>query len=539
LLRRRSSEHSQEWLCYSRQRLAVSLIALSFFAGCSGYSQPAPPGTVNFLIESAPINLDPRFGADAQSQYLDGLLFDSLVAHDDQMNIIPDLAEKWETPDPLTFIFHLKPGVKFHDGRPLTSADVKYTFDTVLSGIPSPSGLVRSTKRSSFDKITSVDAPDPLTVIFHLREPRASFLWDMVRPDIGIVPKGSGTEMRLHPMGTGPFRFVSMEPDEEVDLDRNADYFAGASNPPDGADGTPVEHVRFRVVPDAVVRALELRKGSADIGGVNSLTADMVNALGREPNLAVADQFGTALTYVSFNFSDPIIAHRGVRQALDYATDRATIIKYLYRGQARIAAGQLPPNHWAADPSIAPRPYDPAQAERLLDAAGFPRGPDGVRLRLTLKTSTDQTARQLGETLADQWKRVGIALDVRSLETATFFSDITHGSFQMYTFRWLGVNNDPSFFEFAFDSANMPPNGANRGHYSNPALDALIAKARVEIDRDKQKAIDWQIQQIIANDEPYLNLWFNDTVCVHRTRVTGVKMSPAGDYNFLENVRLQ
>jgi peptide/nickel transport system substrate-binding protein len=518
------------------------LAATSILTGCGGSSQPTPPGTVNFLIESAPINLDPRFGADAQSQYLDGLLFDSLVMHDDQMNVIPDLAEKWETPDPLTFIFHLKPGVKFHDGRPLTSADVKYTFDTVLSGIPSPSGLVRSTKRSSFDKITSVDAPDPLTVIFHLREPRASFLWDMVRPGIGIVPKGSGTEMRVNPIGTGPFRFVGMTPDEEVDLDRNADYFASAGNPAassGGGGGTLVEHVRFRVVPDAVVRALELRKGSADIGGVNSLTADMVATLGREPDLVAEDQPGTALSYVAFNFNDPIIAHREVRQALDYATDRASIIKYLYRGEAHIAAGQLPPNHWASDPSIAPRPYDLAQAEHLLDAAGFPRGPDGVRLHLALKSSTDQTVRQLGETLADQWKRIGIALDVRPLETATFFSDITHGTFQMYTFRWLGVNNDPSFFEFAFDSANMPPNGANRGHYSNPALDALIARERVEVDRDKQKTLDWQIQQIIANDEPYLNLWFNDTVCVHRTRVTNVRLSPTGDYNFLENVRLQ
>jgi peptide/nickel transport system substrate-binding protein len=520
-------------------RLAAALAALSILAGCSGYSQPAPPGTVNFLIEAAPINLDPRFASDAQSQNLDGLIFSSLVAHDDKMNVIPDLARSWDNPDPLTFIFHLKPGVKFHDGRPLTSADVKYTFDTVLSGTPSPTGMVRSIKRSSFDKIASIDAPDPLTVIFHLREPRASFLWDMVRPGIGIVPNGSGTEIKLHPVGTGPFRFVSMVADEEVDLDRDPDYFRGASDPPDASGGMPVEHVHFRVVPDAIVRALELRKGSADIGGVNSLPPDMVVALGREPDLAVADEPGTALSYVSFNMSDPLIAHREVRQALDYATDRATIIRYLYRGEARIATGQLPPNHWALDPSIAPHPYDPAEAEKLLDAAGFPRGTDGVRLHLTLKSSTDETARLLGETLADQWKKVGVALDVRPLETATMFADIVHGSFQMYTFRWLGVDNDPSFFEFAFSSANMPPNGANRGHYSDPALDALIAKERVEMDHEKRKALDWQMQQVIANDEPYLNLWFNDTVCVYRTRVTNVRPDPAGDYNFLENVRVK
>jgi peptide/nickel transport system substrate-binding protein len=519
--------------------LLGALVGGFILAGCNANSQSAPSGTLNFLIESAPINLDPRFSADAQSQDLDGLLFSSLVAHDDRMNVVPDVAQSWDTPDPLTFIFHLRPGVKFHDGRALTSADVKYTFDSVLTGIPSPAGMVRSTKRSAYQTIASVDAPDPLTVIFHLREPRASFLWDMVRPAIGIVPNGAGTEVKLHPVGSGPFRFVSMTQDEEVDLDRNPDYFGHENEAASNGQGTLVQHVRFRVVPDAIVRALELRKGSADIGGVNSLIPDMVDALQGKPGLAVDDEPGTSLSYVAFNFSDPILAHREVRQALDFATDRATVIRYLLRGQARIANGQLPPDHWAVDPNIQARPYDPAQAERLLDAAGFPRGPDGVRMRLTMKTSTEESPRLLGETLADQWKRVGVILQLRPLENATYFSDLNHNSFQLYTLRWLGVNNDPAFYEFAFDTANFSPNGYNRGHYSDPTLDALIAKERVEMDREKQKALVWQIQQVVADDEPYLDLWFNDTVCVYRTRVTGVKLGAAGDYNFLENVRLR
>ncbi len=524
---------------YWRTFLLWAAIAIAILAGCSGYSQPAPRGTLNFLIESAPLHLDPRFSSDAQAQALDGLIFSSLVAHDDRMNIIPDLAQSWETPNPVTFVFHLRPGVKFQDGRPLTSADVKYTFESVLNGVPSPSGPVRSTKRSSFDKIASIDAPDPLTIIFHLTEPRASFLWDMVRPSFGIVPAGSGTEVDLHPIGTGPFRFVSMTTDEEVDLDRNPDYFGRPNKAPGDEDGAPVEHVRFRVVPDAVVRALELRKGSADIGGVNSLTPDMVVALQKDPNLEVADEPGTSLSYVAFNFKDPILAHPEVRQALDYATDRASIIRYLLRGQARIATTQLPTDHWANDPSLKPRPYDPAQAEKLLDQAGFPRGPDGIRIHLTVKTSTEESARLLSETLADQWKRVGVELQTRPLESATFFADLNGGSFQLYTLRWLGVNNDPAFYEFVFSSAHMPPNGYNRGHYSDPALDALIAKERVEMDREKQKPIIWQMQQIVANDTPYLNLWFNDTVCVYRKRVMKVHLDPTGDYNFLTDVRLR
>jgi peptide/nickel transport system substrate-binding protein len=533
------SSARNRWL--SRSALAVALAAISILTSCNPYSKPPAPGTLNFLIEFAPVNLDPRFSYDAQAQNIDGLIFSSLVAHNDNMDIIPDLAESWQMKDPRTFVFHLRPGVKFHDGRPLTSADVKYTFDSVLNGVPSPGGgSVRSTKRSAFDYIASVEAPDPLTVIFHLKKPRASFLWDMARPAIGIVPKGSGTDIRYDPIGSGPFRFVSMTTDEEVDLDRNRDYFGGTPDPPGSAPGAePVQHIRFRVVPDAVVRALELRKGSADVGGVNSLIPDMVVALKKEKSLTVDDEPGTALNYVAFNFSDPILAHREVRLALDYATDRATIIRYLLHGEARIAAGVLPPNSWANDPNIQPRPYDPAEAEHLLDQAGFPPGPDGIRMHLTLKTTTDEAPRLLGEALANQWRKVGIDLQSRPLESATFFSDINHGSFQMYTLRWLGGNNDPSFFQFVFSSANMPPNGYNRGHYSNPALDALIAQETTEMDHEKRKALDWQIQQILYNDEPYLNLWFNDTVCVYRDRVTDVRVDSTGDYDFLDNVLLR
>jgi peptide/nickel transport system substrate-binding protein len=183
--------------------------------------------------------------------------------------------------------------------------------------------------------------------------------------------------------------------------------------------------------------------------------------------------------------------------------------------------------------------YNTAQAEALLDAAGFRRGADGVRFHIALKTSTDQSTRLLAEAIADEWKRVGVALDLRSLEFATFYSDITHGSFQLYTLRLIGGNNDPDIFEYVFGSKKMPPNGANRGHYRNPALDALLDQARVEMDREKRKAILSQIQKIVAEDEPYINLWYVDNVCVHQKRLTNVVLPPAGDFDFLDLARLQ
>jgi len=502
------------------------LLALCLALGACSSSTPASPDatTVNFLIESAPTNLDPRIGTDANSQFLDALIFSSLLARDSEMNIVPDLAERWETPDALTYVLHLHPNVQFHNGRPLTSADVKFTFDSILSG------AIKTPKRGAFRLVTSIDAPDDSSVIFHLREPYASFLWNLTRPGVGIVPRDSTPpEIAQHPIGSGPFRFVSAVTDEEVVLARNPNYF-GARRESTGSG--LISAVHFRIVPDAIVRALELRKGSADVT-MNALSPDMVVALAKERNIDVNQQPGTVLSYIAFNFDDPTLARREVRQALAYATDRETLIKYLFRGQARPATNLLPPNHWAFDPSVPQYAYDPARAEQLLDSAGFRRGPDGVRIHLALKSSTEESARLLGEAIADQWKRVGVDLDLRPLEFATFYSDITRGSFQLYTHRWVGGNNDPDMFEFVFSSKKFRPEGANRGHYRNPALDALLDRERVEMSREKRKALLDQVQQIIATDEPYLNLFYLDNVCVHRSRLTNISISPTGDYEFL------
>jgi peptide/nickel transport system substrate-binding protein len=502
---------------------AALLCAAFLLGGCGSSETSANSSTVNFLMDSAPTNLDPRIGADAYSEHVHGLIFSSLVARDANMKVIPDLAQSWDMPDPLTYVFHLRRGVKFHDGRALTSADVKYTFDSILSG------SVKTTKRQAYKLVTSVEAPDDETVVMRLSEPYASLLWNLSLPGIGIVPRGAGAEMARHPIGTGPFRFVSAATDEDIVLERNENYFGGAPK---------IERLRMRIVPDVTVRALELRKGSAD-AAINSLTPDMVVTLAKERGLVAMQEPGTAMAYLAFNCDDPILAKREVRQALAYATDRATIIKYLLRGQARPAQSLLPPNHWAFDADVQQYDFDPARAEKMLDAAGYPRGADGVRMRLTLKSSTDEFPRLTSAAIADQWKRVGVVLELRPLEFATFFADISRGSFQIYTLRWVGGNNDPDLFESVFSSKKMPPAGSNRGHYRNPELDVLLDEARVEMDQGRRKDILARVQKIVARDEPYINLWYVDNVCVHRERLEGIMMSPGGDYDFLVSAFLK
>jgi peptide/nickel transport system substrate-binding protein len=503
--------------------LLLYAITSLFLTGCSSNATPGP-SQLTFLLESNPTNLDPRYATDTQSQHLDSLLFNGLLERDAQMQLNGDLAESWETPDALTYIFHLRKGVRFHDGRPLTSADVKATFEFIMN----PAN--KSPKRGAFRMVTAIEAPDPATIIFHLKEPYASFTGNLLRATTGIVPANAVADFSRHPIGSGAFRFVSQSQDDEVIVERNPDYFR--LPPSDSGGAALISRVRFRIVPDAIVRALELRKGSADIE-VTSLTPDIIPVLARQPSLAVTERPGTNITYLGLNLEDPILKHREVRQALAYATDRDSLIRYLLHGQAQAASGILPPNHWAYEPSVTQYTLNTARAEQLLDSAGFPRGKDGVRIHLTLKTSTDEQFRVLGAALQAQWRHAGIDLELRPLEFATVLSDAVKGNFQLNLLRWVGANNDPDIFEFVFSSKRFPPDGANRGHYRNPRIDALTDQIRTEMDQEKRKILCSEVQKILADDLPYLPLWFTDAVSVHRKSLGDISLSPTGDFDFL------
>jgi len=499
-------------------RLSVVLVcalAIASLAGCAG--RPARDTAV-VLIESSPANLDPRVGTDAQSERIGKLLFDALVVRDDTFNLQPGLAERWEIPDPLTYVFHLRHGVVFHDGQPLTSADVKFTLDSIAGG------TLRTAKASTFKFIDHVDTPDDWTVTIHLKEPYSPLLWNLSDGAIGIVPRGSGVNFSQHPVGSGPFRFVSATQDREVVVERNPDYWGTAPKIP---------RVRFVVVPDATTRALELRRGSAD-AVVNALNSDMALALEREPSLVVDRAPGTIYAYLALNLRDPILKDLRVRQALACALDRGPIIHYLMRDMARPASSVLPPQHWAYNPNAPVYAHDPAKARVLLDEAGYRPGSDGVRFRLTMKTSTEESTRLLAAVLQQQFREVGIALDIRSFEFATFYADVTHGAFQLYSLRWIGGNEDPDIFEHVFASSSTPPRRANRGYYSNPEVDRLLEEARRTVDPVRRGNDYGRIQEIVGTELPYINLWYIENVYVHSKRLANVHLSSSGNYDFLK-----
>lgn len=487
-------------------------------AACSS-APPADPGVITIAIANAPANLDPRVGSDEASQRVHHLLYNRLVRVDDDLRVIPELASRIERPDPRTYVVHLRSGVRFHDGRPLSAADVVFTFQSFLD----PAFV--SARKGAYRLLRSVDAVDAHTVRFVLSEPFGSFDINLV---MEIVPAGSGAELARQPIGSGPYRLARFAADDQVVLAPFADYFEG---PPRNAG------LVLKVVPDDTMRGLELRKGSVDLV-LNDLSPDIVHQLQAEGRLKLETRPGTDYAYVGFNLRDPALRDRRVRHAIGFGVDRRAIVDHLRRGLAAPAVGLVPPMSWAFEPDVFSFSHDPARARRLLDDAGYP-DPDGdgprPRLHLVLKTSTSEIYRIQAAVIQHDLRQIGIELDVRSYEFATLYADVLRGNFQMYTLQWVGVS-DPDMLRRVFHSKQMPPAGFNRGFYESAEVDRLIDAATIAADDASRRARYGEVQRLVAEDAPYISLWTKTNVAVFSPDIHGVRLSPTATFTFLKDV---
>lgn len=498
-------------------RVLAALLLLFSAAACS---QPARnDGMIVVALANGPANLDPGVGLDEASQKLHTLLYSSLLKIDESLRVVPDLAIRFEKPDPKTYIAEVRHGVHFHDGRELTAADVAYTYRRFLDP------TFTSGRKGAYRMIASVDVVDRYTVAFHLKEPSGSFPVNLV---MGIVPAGTGPEAARHPIGSGPYKIAEFIADDHVTLRTFADYFAG---PPRNAG------LIFRVVPDDTMRGLELRKGTVDLV-VNDLAPDIVQALKAEAHLGVTTTPGTDYAYLGFNLRDPLLQDVRLRQAVGFAIDRQAIVDYLRRGLATPAIGIIPPMSWAFEPNVFQFTHDTARAKALLDAAGYP-DPDGdgprPRLHLSLKTSTTEAYRLQAAVIQRSLADVGIEVDVRSYEFATLFADVLKGNVQLYTLQWVGVT-DPDMLRRVFYSTQTPPAGFNRGYYKNAKVDQLIDGASTAPDDDTRRKLYGEAQRIIAADAPYVSLWYKTNVAVYQSALHGVHLSPIAEFTFLKDV---
>ena len=501
--------------------LAVALIATgcrTVPAGSPANPQGNSQSDLQVDIETSPTSLDPRTASDAISQRLDELVYDSLVRPGRDLAMIGDLACSFERKSPTVMVFHLCPGARFSDGRPLTARDVKYTYDSVLSPV------TLSPKRGALAELQSVTTPDDSTVVMTTRDPYAPAL-EMAT--FGVIPYGAsapGAGSSIAPPGSGPFAIESFRGDEYIVLARNPFHV----RPP----GSPTRIV-FKVVPDPTVRALELAEGICGFAE-NNIKPDLLGYLSDRHTLAINRSPGTTYQYLMFSFHDSRLRDVRVRRALAYAIDRGAIAEYMLRGTARLASGLLAPESWAYSADVQTYGYDPAQAGALLDQAGYPRHADGLRgLRFVYKTTPEGAP--LAEAIQAMLLRVGVSLSVRVNEWGTYFGDIQRGDFDLASLQWVGIN-DPNHYYLVFDSKMTPPLGFNRGDYVNPAMDRLVEAGRVTLDQSARRKIYAQVQRLAATDLPYVSLFWTDNITVMSRDYSGFVAYPNGSLRSLSTL---
>lgn len=508
----------------ARNLLALAAFLVSAGTGCRGSRElPAPAdGSLTVAIESAPAQLDPRTGADQASSRAHELLYDGLVEWNTGSRLVPALAVSWEVLDSgRRWRFHLRPGVRFHDGRGFSSADVVWTLRSVLDG------SLTTSKRGALQLVRAVTAVDPLTVDLTLSEPSSALLAELTT-GLGILPAGTTPQQaNRSPVGTGPFRFVGQSADR-LELAANPDAFRGRP---------AIARLVLKAVPDTTGRALEMRKGSAQLV-VNDLAPDAVPAFLSDPRFRVAEDPGASFVYLGFNLRDPVLADRRVRQAIERAIDREQIVRSLWRGQGVVSESIFAPGHWARDERIPVVGFDPAEARRLLDEAGY-ADPDGrgprPRFRLVYKTSTAELSQLQAQAVQAMLGDVGIEVEIRAAEFATLYEDIRRGNFQLFSLTRTAVL-EPNVFRLMLHSRSLPPDGQNRGHYLNEEFDAAIEAAGRTTDLETRQALYGRAQEIFAADLPYVILMVKKNVAVMPRRLEGYVNYPSGAFTALRDL---
>ena len=487
-------------------RLALPCVLL-ILGGCGGPA--APPDTVLRLgLASGPRNLDPRLATDAVSERVNRLLYARLVELDERGLPQPGLAT-WKQLTPTHYRFTLgTAGRTFAGGSRLVADDVVATFESILDP------ATGSPHRAVLGLIDTVASDGPDRIDFRLATPDPLFPAYL---GIGILPAAgiaAGHPFQRAPLGSGPFRFVAWPEPGRLRLARRA-------------DGQAFELVAVR---DPSVRVMKLLRGEIDMLQ-NDLSPELVGFLRGRDEVRVRRRDGVNFSYLGFNLEDPATGRLAVREAIAFAIDRNAVIRYLFQGAARPAAAIFPPEHWVGA-DLRPPAYDPAAARARLAAAGF--GP-GHPLRLVYKSSSDPFRLRLAAVLQAQLAAVGIELEIRSYDWGTFFGDVQAGRFQLYGLTWVGVRI-PDIFRYAFHSASLPPDGANRGRYRSVRVDDLIERARREPDLAVQADLYRAIQRQLLADLPYIPLWYEDQVFVARRDIRGYRLAADGNFDGLARV---
>ena len=502
--------------------------------GVPAGSGAAEPAYGDILVEGSigdASNLIPLLASDSTSHEIAGLVFNGLIKYDKDVHIVGDLAESWEiSRDGLVITFHLRKGVRWHDGKPFTAHDVLYTYQVTVDP-KTPTAYA-----GDFLKVKKAEVLDDHTFRATYDRPFAPALMSW---SVGILPRHllegrdiTTSPLGRHPIGTGPYRFKEWVAGQKIVLVSNPDYFEGRPY---------IDGYILRIIPDTATMFLELRANGIDRMGLTPLqfTRQTENNLFRE-NYRKYRYLSFAYTYMGYNLKNPLFADKRVRQALAHAVNREEIIDGVLLGLGKPANGPYKPGTWAHNPNVRTYPHDPEKAKALLAEAGWRRTDggflekDGKPFEFEIITNQGNEIRaKCAEIIQRRLAEIGIRVKIRVIEWAAFVNDfINKRKFDATILGWT-IPMEPDLYD-VWHSSKTGPQELNFVSFRNDEVDALIVRARETFDQPLRKRCYDRIQEILAEEQPYLFLYVPDALPILHARFRGVEVAPLGiGWNFI------
>ena len=515
-------------------RVAWGVFILLLFCGCEKGPEPIPPLPKESIAIVAkpddPVGLDPANVTDLESLQITRNIFDTLVQYKEgSIEIEPGLASSWElAEDGLSITFHLRPGVKFHDGTVFNADAVKQNYERQGKKdhpLRSPGDTFFYWNDTWGERLSDIEVVDELTIRFRFTEPIAPLMQSFAMPFFGIssptAMKNHGADYFRHPVGTGPYIFEQWLPGERITVRANPDYWGGAPG---------VERVTFLPVADSTARELRLRKGAVHLA--TALSPQGVKLLEERGSVSVIDTEGLNVAFLAMNNRVEELSDVRVRRAIRHAVDREALVRGLYYGLADVTDTALPKGVWSRVEDRESS-FDPEAGRELMREAGY--GPDHpLRLSfwyMAVPRSYLPEPKATAEAISRMLEEVYIECDLQPVDWGVYLDRVGKGEHQLALAGWIGDHGDPdNYFSFIFGSANIDETvgGTNVLFYSDPKVDKLIGESRKELDQEKREEAYRKLQSLIFQDAPWLPLAHARQVMGAHPKLRGYSLHPTG-----------
>ena len=523
--------------------LLISLIVLPAFGcrqkhGTDGKNSPASvngvPSYGDALVEGVigePSNLIPMLASDSASHNVAGMIFSGLVKYDTDLSVKGDLAESWDiSKDGLVITFHLRKGVKWTDGVEFTADDVKFGFDTIVDE-KTPTAY-----KEDFLQVKKAEVIDRYTFRATYEKPFATALtsWS----SLVVLPKHllegkdiTKTDFARNPIGLGPYKLVRWTPGQDLILESNRDYFEGRPY---------IDNYIYKIIPDPATMFLVLKTGEIDTMGLTPIQyTKQTDTQFFRNNYNKYRYPAFSYTHMAFNLKHPFFQDKRVRQAISFAIDKKELVDVVLFGLGSPATGPYVPNTWPYNPDVQRYDYNPEKAKQLLKEAGWQDrdgngllDKDGRQFEFTILTNAGNTLRKNTATII-QWRleKIGIKVNIRTVEWSTFVNQfIDKKRFEAVLLGW-SIGLDADQYDI-WHSSKTKEKELNFISFSNPEVDELLEKGRRTFDINERKKAYFRIQEILADEAPYVFLYVPDSTPVVHARIKGIKPTPIGiSYN--------